>query len=105
MVKTIYKDFTGIQYPFVNVFDGWKAQLSLGEVHTVVMCAFLFWDCLLSDDNDAAKKLQRIVQNRLNWEVKIFSRKKCCDSLKNKGPSDRQGLTSNELSKLSHSRS
>ena len=104
MVQEIYKDFTGKKYPLPDVLGNWKAQCSLGEVHTVVMCAFLLWDCFLSDDNEAASKLQVIVQNKLNWEVNIFSRKNRCESLKIVDPSQRQGLTSSELKKLAHSR-
>lgn len=105
IIKEIYKDFTGIEYPCRNVFEDWKAHCSLGEVHTVVMCALLTWDCFLSDDKEAASKLQAIAIRKLNWTVNIYSREKCCAYLKELSIEERQGLNSNELKKLSHASS
>lgn len=105
IVKEIYKDFTGIEYPCNNFFNDWKAQSSLGEVHTVVMCALLTWDCFLSDDKQAASKLQVIASRKLNWPVNIYSRANCCAYLKDLSLEERQGLNSNDLKKLSHTSS
>lgn len=105
IVQAIYKDFTGMQYPCDNFFEDWRAQCSLGEVHTVAMCALLMWDCFLSDDKKAASKLQEIVSRRLNWTVNIYSRENRCTYLKGLSLAEREGLNSSELKKLAHTTS
>ena len=104
MVAQIYNDFMGTAYPCADICADWKAQMSLGEVHTVVMCAFLLWDCFLSDDGDAQKNLSGILNNRMTHPINIYSRGNRCDSLKGKVPEDRCGLTSKELKLLGHTR-
>ena len=104
LIKDIYRQFMGKEYPCSDIINDWLAGQSLGEVHTVVMCAFLLYDCFLSDDGDAALKLQGIVNRRLNWSIAIYSRKNRCDYLRSLDISQRAGLTLNDLNKLSHSR-
>lgn len=102
MVREIYREFTGKPYPCKNVFQDWKSRMSLGEIHTVVMCAFLHYDCFLSDDSEAAKKLPGIVKRRLNHPISIDTRNACCARLRSRSEVDRQRLTSQELNWLSH---
>lgn len=104
MLAQIYYDFMGTDYPCADICTDWKAQKSLGEVHTVVMCAFLLWDCFLSDDGVAQKNLSGILYNRMTHPINIYSRGNRCDSLKGKVPVDRCGLTSKELKLLGHTR-
>ena len=102
MVRGIYKDFTGNEYPCADFFCDWKAGKSLGEVHTVVACAFIMCDCFLSDDRGAARELQGIVLRTLNHPINIYNRENRCDILYNKAPSERQDLTTHELKLISH---
>ncbi len=104
MVRGIYKNFTGLEYPCDDVINGWKSRCSLGEVHTVVACAFLMCDCFLSDDKKASRELQEIVLRILNRPIKIFNRQDRCDYLRTLGCPEREGLSSKELNMLSHSR-
>lgn len=104
MVRDIYRQFKGKDFPCNNPMTDWVAGQSLGEVHTVVMCAFLLYDCFLSDDGDAACKLQGIVNRRLNWKINIYSRRDRCELLRTKDKANRRGLTSKDLNMLSHSR-
>lgn len=96
------KDFTGEEYPCPDVINGWVSQRSLGEVHTVVMCALLSYDCFLSDDRDAAKYLQGIVDRRLSWKVNIYNRQNRCEYIRTLPPELRSNLSRNELRMLSH---
>ena len=102
LIKVIYKDFTGEEYPCEDVINGWVSQKSLGEVHTVVMCALLYYECFLSDDHDAAKYLQGIVDRRLNWKVNIYNRQNRCDYIKNLPSELKADLTRDEIRMLSH---
>lgn len=102
LIMTIYKDFTGEEYPCPDVINGWISQKSLGEVHTVVMCALLYFDCFLSDDRDAAKYLQGIVDRRLNWKVNIYNRQNRCEYIRTLPPELKSNLSRNELRMLSH---
>ena len=104
MVKGIYRDFTGKDYPCEDMFGQWLAMQSLGEVHTVVACAFVLCECFLSDDRGAADLLQGIVLRRLNRPINIYNRQNRCDYLRTLDISEREGLNSNELKKLAHSR-
>ena len=104
MVQQIYLDFKGTPYPYANICSEWGARKSLGEVHTAVMCAFLGWNCFLSDDNDAARNLGKIMQERMTHLIKVYNRESRCKYLKSMKIEDRMGLTSSELNVLSHSR-
>lgn len=101
MVRGIYKDFTGNEYPCNNMFEQWVARQSLGEVHTVVACAFVMSDCFLSDDRGASE-LQTIVFNRFNRPVHVYNRHDRCDYLRSIALPKNQGLTSKELKMISH---
>lgn len=104
MVQQIYQDFMGVPYPCANVCSDWRRGKSLGEVHTVVMCAFLSWNCFLSDDGDTGKELGGILQERMTHPINIYNRKNRCDHLKGKEAKERCGLTSSELNVLGHTR-
>lgn len=101
MVKQLYKDFTGREYP-CEMYTQWRAKQSLGEVHTAVMCAFLECGYFCSDDKEAGETLSRLLQNRMAFPVEILNRDACCESLKGKTPEERCGLTGDDLKKLSH---
>ena len=101
MVQEIYKSFTGKEYPCA-MFNDWRAGYSLGEVHTVVACAFIMCDCFLSDDRGAATYLQGIVQRKLNHPIHIYNRQNRCEFIRSLAPAEREGLTSHELKMISH---
>ena len=101
MVKEIYKSFTGKDYP-CSMFDEWKAGCSLGEVHTVVACAFIMCDCFLSDDHGAATYLSGIVQRKLNHPINIYNRQNRCEYIRSLEPIEWEGLTSHDLKMISH---
>ena len=102
IVRVIYKDFTGKDYPCKDVLHDWVSQSNLGEVHTVVMCALLYYDCFLSDDGDAARDLQGIVSRRLAWRVNIYNRKRSCDYLLSLPQESRSALNRSEIRLLAH---
>ena len=101
MVRKVYKDFMGEEYPCPRVCIDWKTQSSLGEVHTVVMCAFLKQDCFLSDDKRAARDLGKIVRKILMEPVNILNRVDCCNYLKQE-KRGQHNLTGVELNQLGH---
>lgn len=104
MVQAIYQDFMGVPYPCKDMFNEWQCQKSLGEVHTVVMCVFLGWNCFLSDDKDVARDLGGIVHSRMTHPINVYNRQACCERLKGKTPDQRCGLTSKDIGYLSHTR-
>ena len=104
MVKTLYKSFMGKEYPCSVNEKNWVSGKSLGEVHTVVMCILLSYQCFLSDDKGSKKILQNIVNDRLLHPITIYNRQDGCDIIKAKRKEDREELTSKELSLISHSK-
>lgn len=97
LVRNLYKEMEGTDYP-CDVFEEWRRQQSLGEVHCVVMCIFLGYACFLSDDG-GAKNLQFIVKNKMTQDIPIYSRADCREQLRG---TPGCGLTSNELKRLCH---
>lgn len=103
IIREIYHDFTGEEaYPCGDIFTEWKAQKSLGEIHTVAACILLQWDCFLSDDKEAGKRLPKIVANRAGGNIQVCSRAGACDTLRGKSAEERCGLTASGLNLLSH---
>lgn len=82
-VKQVYYDFMGTEYPCKDVCEDWQSRKSLGEVHKVVFCATVGYDCFLSDDKDAAKKLGEIILNRMSKPVEVKNRQDCHEYIKN----------------------
>ena len=97
MVKKVYSEFTGKQYPCHDVCGDWKKQDSLGEVHSVVMCIYMDCECFLSDDGEAVKYLGNATESATQKAVLIYDRQKCCDILKASG-----ALNHNVLNIIGH---
>lgn len=104
LVRTIYRGFMGEEYPCEDVLSEWKAQHSLGEVHTVAMCELMGWDCFLSDDNGVASELSQVISEKLTTPICIYNRQLCCKQIKEKKS---KGLicklSSPDLKKINHS--
>ena len=75
LVKSVYRELYGEEYP-CDVFTQWKYQQSLGEIHSIIMCMFLNYVCLLSDDK-AARKLQWVMKSKAGRDIPIYSREDC----------------------------
>lgn len=97
MVRQLYRESTGQDYPCADVCKHWKARQSLGEIHTLVMCAFLGWTCLLSDDK-GAKTAAEIAKSILAT-VEVKSRKDCYELLQ---AQPTLPFTPKELKRLTH---
>ena len=100
-IKQVYKDFMGTNYPCENICEEWMSRKSLGEVHTVVFCAIIGYDCFLSDDKDAVKKLGRIIQYRMVKSVEVKNRQDCCNYIKTL-PNRTCNLKSKDLRIIAH---
>lgn len=98
MVKNIYQAFMGTPFPCNDVFSEWKANHSLGEVHSVVLCMLWNYDTFLSDDKKVSKELGQVVKAR-GYTLKIACREDCCTYLKNR---EHPTLSSSELRLLNH---
>lgn len=101
LVRNIYKDFMGAEYPCKDVFSEWKDRCSLGEVHTAVMCVLLGFTLFYSDDKDAKMFLSKVVRKQTGWQICIKNRNDCCIFLSSK---DCRSLNHTELNSLGHSR-
>ena len=100
-IKQVYKDFMGTIYPCKNICEEWMSRKSLGEVHTVVFCATIGYDCFLSDDKDAAQKLGKIIKNRMIKSVEVKNRQDCCNYIKTL-PNRTCNLKSKDLGIIAH---
>lgn len=101
LVKQLYRDFTGSEYPCAENEDSWLCGKSFGEVHTVAMCSMLLIPCFLSDDKEA-KQLQTLINERYLSQIEIHNRQECCEMLKGLEATQRKGLKSKELHWISH---
>ncbi len=100
LVQEIYRELHGENYP-CDVFQEWKYQKSLGEVHCIVMCMFLNCVCLLSDDKDA-KDLRGVLERKTGCSIPICSRTDCRKYLQEH--SRNCTLQSDDLRRLCHTR-
>lgn len=100
LVRTVYREMTGREYP-CDVYHGWVKSQSLGEVHCAVTCLFLNYVCLLSDDKEA-KNLKTIMKHKASRPVTILNRTDCRNYLQ-ENP-DCHNLSSNDLHRLCHIR-
>lgn len=101
LVRSIYRELYGEEYP-CDVFNEWRHKKSLGEIHSVVMCMFLNYMCLLSDDK-GAKDLKIVIQKKVNYSISICSRADCRNCLQQS--QDKCTLKSSDLRRLCHVRS
>lgn len=61
-----------------DIFKDWKAGTSLGETHSLALCAVIECGIFLSDDSDSVK-ISEYLRNKLAFETKIYNRKKACE--------------------------
>ena len=72
LVPQIFRKLTGLDFPVRDIFNDWKRQCSLGEVHSISLCLVCECDLFLSDDSDS-KRIQRLIKEDFG-EVRVLSR-------------------------------
>jgi len=92
VVKQVYKNFTGREFPKIDLFDKWQTGDDLGEVHSAAMCVILECDYLLSDDNKAVRYLGDITKKVAQKFIHVYNRQQCCDLVKKTGLMNRKEL-------------
>ncbi len=84
LFEEIYNKFSEVPLPRINVLTDWRAKLSLGEVHSVVMCFFMKCGIFLSDDGDA-QSLRQYLTESTGFTIDIYNREMACDRAKEIG--------------------
>lgn len=72
LVPQIFRKLTGLDFPVRDIFNDWKRQCNLGEVHSISLCLICGCDLFLSDDSDS-KRIQRLIKDDFG-EVLVLSR-------------------------------
>ncbi len=80
--KEIYKEFHGDVIE-IDIFNDWKKKCSLGEIHSLTMCASEGYGIFLSDDH-GSKKIAEVINARFvhgEKAIKVYDRKEAVDKL------------------------
>lgn len=77
LVPQIFRKLTGLDFPVRDIFNDWKRQCSLGEVHSISLCLICGCDLFLSDDSDS-KRIQRLIKEDFG-DVCVLSREEVFD--------------------------
>jgi len=85
LVKSIYRGFTGDEYPYKSVLSGWKKQDDFGEVHSAAMYLCMNCDYLLSDDMNVVRHLSSTALRAVQKHINVLNRDKCYEKLVGKG--------------------
>ena len=81
VVKKLYYDFKGPLPQGVNdILNDWASNASLGETHTMAMCAMINCGVFLSDDK-GSDKLAKVLKNRFAFDVQVLNREKAIRKL------------------------
>ena len=99
VTRQIYKEFTGKEFPVIDIFTEWKKEEDFGEVHSAAMCVILDYDYLLSDDNETVKHMGNTTKRITQKYINVYNRQQCCDFVRATGL-----MTRNELRPLAHVR-
>lgn len=62
------------EMPVGNVWTEWRRKSSLGEIHSLSMCATLGYDLFLSDDSDSKEIMRFIDEKFVDQNIKVFNR-------------------------------
>lgn len=80
--KEICKEFHGYVID-IDIFYDWKKKCSLGEIHSLTMCASEGYGIFLSDDH-GSKKIAEVINARFvpgEKAIKVYDRKEAVDIL------------------------
>ena len=107
MVRDLYRIHNRAKFPLNDTFRDWQAGLSLGEIHSATLCAFLnsssgeIW--FLSDDGGAYTTITAYSSSSPYRPIRVLSRHSCCEYLRGHGQNnlqDDQKLTRKELRQI-----
>lgn len=74
VLKKIYYDFKGpLPSSISDILIDWASSASLGETHTMAMCAMINCGIFLSDDKGSSK-LAHILKRQYAFDVKTYNR-------------------------------
>ena len=86
LIKDLFKKLNRSEFPNGNmdVWEYWKSQSNLGEIHSTVTCMVCNCGLFLSDDDDS-RLLSEIIQNDFSYSIKIYNRKEIIKVAKENG--------------------